>query len=50
MTFVKSATKKSFGQKTILPIEKVLKKWVFWAKLFLGAAFTKVIFIFLKSV
>jgi hypothetical protein len=31
-------------------IAKVLKKSVFWAKLFLGALFTKVIWTFLKSV
>jgi hypothetical protein len=50
MTFVKSAPKKSFSQKTILPIEKVLKISVFWAKLFLGALFTKIICTLLKSV
>jgi hypothetical protein len=53
MTLVKSAPKKSFGQKTVLPIENlsyVLKKSVFWLKLFLGALFTKVICTFLKSV
>ncbi len=49
MTLVKSASKKSFSQKTILPIESP-KKSVFWAKLFLVALFTKVICTFLKSV
>ncbi len=43
MTLVKSAPKKSFGRKIILPSEKVLKQSVFWANLFLGALFTKVI-------
>jgi hypothetical protein len=46
MTFVKSAPKKSVSQKNILPIENI----GFWAKLFLGALFTKVICTFLKSV
>jgi hypothetical protein len=52
MTLVKSAPKKSFSQKTILPIENLPspKKSVFWAKLFLGAFFTQVIYTFLKSV
>jgi hypothetical protein len=62
MTLVKSAPKKSFAQKTdflgkrksfsqktILPIEN-LPKIVFWLKLFLGELFTKVICTFLKSV
>jgi hypothetical protein len=49
MTLVKKAPKKSFSQKTILPID-ILKKSVFGAKLFLGALFTKVIGTFLKSV
>jgi hypothetical protein len=50
MTIVKSAPKKSFSQKTILPIEnwKVLKNR-FFGQIFLGALFTKVICTFLKS-
>ncbi len=45
MTFVKSAPKKSFSQKTIYQLKICLspKKSVFWAKLFLVALFTEVI-------
>ncbi len=42
MTLVKSAPKKSFSQKNILPIENLLK-------IYLGSLFTKVICTFLKS-
>jgi hypothetical protein len=41
----------NFIQKTISPIENLKsKKSFFWAKLFFGALFTKVICTFLKSV
>jgi hypothetical protein len=46
----KCTKKKSFCQKTVLPIENLLKKLVYWAKLFWGALFTTVISTFLKSV
>ena len=49
MTLVKSALKKDFSQKTVLPIEKS-KKIGFSGKTFLGALFTKVLCTFLKSV
>jgi hypothetical protein len=49
LILVKNAPKKSFIQKTILLIE-VPENWFYWAKLFVGALFTKVKCIFLKSV
>jgi hypothetical protein len=52
MTFLKSAPKKSFAQKTdFLGLKFSIGKIVFWLKLFLGALFTKVICTFwVKSV
>ncbi len=53
MTFVKSAPKKNFAQKTdfFSDLGKFsIGKIVFWLKLFLGALFTRVICTFLKSV
>ncbi len=50
MTLVKSAPKKSFSQKNYFTNWKSHKKIGFWAKLFLGALYTKVICTFLKSV
>ncbi len=49
MTLVKSAPKQVFAKKLFYQL-KVLKQSVFWATLFLGAIFTKVICTFLKSV
>jgi hypothetical protein len=49
MTKGKSAPEKVLAKK-LFYLLKSLKKIVFWAKLFLGALFTKVIFTFLKSV
>ncbi len=52
MTFGKSAPKKVLAKKPFyqLKICEVLRKICFWATLFLGALFTKVICTFLKSV
>jgi hypothetical protein len=41
---------KVLAKKLVLPIEKIPEKSVLWAKLFLGAFFTKVKCTFLKSV
>ncbi len=50
MTLVKSAPKKTFSKKLFYQLKICLKKSVFWAKLFWGALFTKVIGTFFKSV
>jgi hypothetical protein len=49
MTLVKSAPKESFSQKRFY-LDFSIGKIIFWLKLFLGALFTKVTCIFLRSV
>ncbi len=41
LILVKSAPKKSFSKKTVLPIEKVPEKSFFWAKIFCVCTFYK---------
>jgi hypothetical protein len=46
---VKSAPKKSFSLKTVMPIKKLVpEKLVFWSKLFLGLLYKGQVYLFLK--